>query len=138
MLKTILVKPSPMIRFTHRDRQGRQRSEWDQAQGGTRRNVSEREHEDLHGGRGPTPKLRLAGQSGRCGSMANPCVWLRSDKTWSLTVEHRRMVGITDDPTEFAVTRFRAVSEFLARDLTFSLFVRIKWSGRVEVHPNSS
>lgn len=94
---------------------------------------SERNDEDPHGGRRPTPKLRLAGQidgvvDGR------PVLLVAEGQDLVLTVVRWRTLLTLRRSSRSLI---RAVSEFLSR-ADLRLFVRIKWLGRMEVHPNPS
>lgn len=94
---------------------------------------SERNDEDPNGGPGPTPKLRLAGQIDG----------LVDGRPVSLVAERQELVvTVARWRTLLTIRRssrslIRTVSEFVART-DLRLFVRIKWLGRVEVHPNPS
>jgi hypothetical protein len=94
---------------------------------------SERDHEDPHRGCRSTPKLRLAGRiDGKV-----------DGRPVSLVAERQGLV--------FTVRRWRTLLTIRRSSLSlieplrafFSqsdirLFVRIRWLGRVEVHPNPS
>lgn len=94
---------------------------------------SERNDEDSHWRRGSTPKLTLAGQidavvDGRPVSLTGE----RQDMV--LSVGHwRTLVKIRRSSRPLIQT----VREFVTRS-DIRLFVRIKWLGRVQVHPNPS
>lgn len=93
----------------------------------------ERDDEDPHWGHGSTPKVRLVGRvdvlvDGRPASL----VAQRHDLV--LTVRHWRTLLTIRRCTRSMIQPLRA---FLARS-DIRLFVRIRWLGRVEVHPNPS
>jgi len=92
---------------------------------------SERDHEDPHRGRGSTPKLRLAGQiDGVVDGRPISLVTERQDLV--LTVERWRTLLTIRRSSRSLIQPLRA---FLTRS-DIRLFVRIRWLGRVEVHPN--
>jgi hypothetical protein len=94
---------------------------------------SKRNDEDPHGGCGPTPKLRLAGQiDGVVDGRPVSLVAERQDLV--LTVVRWRTLLTIRRSSRFLI---RPVSEFLAQ-ADLRLFVRIKWLGQVEVNPNPS
>ena len=94
---------------------------------------SDWDHEDPHRGRGATPKLRLAG---RIDGVVD-------GRPMSLVAERQDLVlAVGRLRTLLTIERswrsiFQPLRAFLTR-YDIRLFVRIKWLGRVEVHPNPS
>ena len=94
---------------------------------------SERDDEDPHRGRGATPKLRLAGRiDGMVDGRPVSLVAERQDLV--LTVERWRTLLTIRRSSRSLI---QALREFLTRS-DIRLFVRIRWLGQVEVHPNPS
>ena len=91
---------------------------------------SERDDEDPHRGRGSTPKLSLAG---RIDGVVNgrPVNLVAERQDVVLTVRHWRTL-LTIRRNLPALTP--SLQAFLAGS-DIRLFVRIRWLGRVEVHP---
>jgi hypothetical protein len=93
----------------------------------------ERDDEDPHRGRGSTPKLRLAGQiDGVVDGRPVSLVAERQDLV--LTVERWRTLLTIRRSSQLLIPSLR---EFLTRS-DIRLFVRVRWLGRVEVHPKQS
>ncbi len=91
----------------------------------------ERDDEDPHRGRGSTPKLSLAG---RIDGIVNgrPVNLIAERQELLLTVRHWRTL-LTIRRQVHSLTS--ALQALLTRS-NIRLFVRIRWLGRVEVHPN--
>ena len=94
---------------------------------------SERDNEHPHRGRGSTPKLRLAGRID--GVVDGRLVRLIAERqNMVLTVERWRTLLTIRRSSRSLIQPLR---EFLTRS-DIRLFVRIRWFGRVQVHPNPS
>jgi len=93
----------------------------------------ERDNEDSHRGRGATPKLILAGQINGVVD-GRPVLLVAEGQDLVLTVVRWRTLLTLRRSSRSLI---RAVSELLSR-ADLRLFVRIKWLGRMEVHPNPS
>jgi|GEM_PF-2012756 len=92
---------------------------------------SERDDEDPHGRRGSTPKLSLAGQIDAVVD-GRPVSLVAEKHDLVLSIGNWRFL-----PTIRRGSRslIQALRKFLMRS-DIRLFVRIRWLGRVEVHPN--
>lgn len=94
---------------------------------------TERDNEDSHRRRGSTPKLSLAG---RIDGMVDgrPVTLIAEGQNLVLIVQRWRTLLTIRRSSRSVI---QALSEFLTRS-DIRLFVRIRWLGRVEVHPNPS
>lgn len=92
---------------------------------------SDWDHEDPHRGRGATPKLRPAGRiDGMVDGRPFSLVAERQDLV--LTVGRWRTLLKIQRSWRSIIPPLRA----LLAQSDIRLFVRVKWLGRVEVHPN--